>query len=230
MKGFDHFVAVLALGALVTASADEPGGPVGYCAGPPCCEYEHQSCSASDNAALIATSKIVNGDRKLCSSIMKSRWNYLPLDRDHSVTLDDVTKVFDLPAAYPTIWPKVGYFDIDNDGRPEYLAWISAFSTAGPGCDIQRYIEVDRTRSTIADSPLNKVLGDNKCGTYQRAFRFRGKTYIENRNISEHPELDFRLPNVLTEIYIIEGRKKRLVCAYALRHTGEQQDTERPGQ
>lgn len=61
------------------------------------------------------------------------------------------------------------------------------------------------------------MLANNECGTYQRAFRFGGKTYIENRKTVRRGDLMFLLPAVLTEIYIVEGRKKRSVCTFDLR-------------
>jgi hypothetical protein len=220
VKKYHYFVAALGLSILVTAVADEDErtGPVGYCAGPPCCNYEHQSCSESDNATLIAQSKIVKGNRKLCTALMKTHWNYLPLDRAHTVSSDEAAKFLALRGATTDIWPKAGYFDINNDGKPEYLVWMTAYSGAGQGCDIEMYAEVDGSLSRILDSPLTKLLADNTCRTYQRAFRFGGKVYIENRRTLNYREdLMFLLPSVLTEIYIIEGHKKRSVCRFDLR-------------
>ena len=212
-----HYLGVIfALGIVVTAFADEPAGPVGYCAGPPCCNYQHQSCSASDNATLIAQSKIVKGDRKICTALMKGQWNYLPLDRGHTVSSDEAKKFLKLRGSSTDVWPKAGFFDINNDGKPEYLVWMAAASGAGEGCDIEMYAEVDSSLSHILDSPLTQLLGANQCATYQRAFRFKGKTYIENRRDIHSYGLMFSLPSILTEVFIIEGRNKRSVCTFDL--------------
>jgi hypothetical protein len=70
---------------------------------------------------------------------MKGRWNYMPLDRGHTVSSDEAKKFLELRGSSTDVWPKAGFFDINNDGKPEYLVWMSAASGAGEGCDIEMY-------------------------------------------------------------------------------------------
>lgn len=215
--GVPHLLAAALALSILSVAADEPSGPVGYCAGPPCCSYERSSCSASDNAALIAQSEIARGDKPFCATLMKSQWRYLPLDRAHTVSKEDAQDVLSLRGASTDIWPKAGYFDINNDGKPEYLIWVTAYSGAGQGCDIEMYAEADSSLSHIVHSPLTQLLADNRCETYQRAFRFAGKVYIENRRTVSRPDLNFGLPSILSEVYIIERLKRHSVCTFVLR-------------
>jgi len=202
---------------LVSAASEAPSGPVGYCAGPPCCTYERSSCSARDNGALLAQSEVAAGDKRFCGTLMKSQWNYLPMDRPHTITGEEATDVLSLPGASTDLWPRAGYFDIDNDGKPENLVWMTAYSGAGQGCDIEMYAEADASLSHIVQSPLTKLLAENRCETYQRAFQYSGKIYLENRRTIRRPDLEFALPSVLTEVYIIEGLRRRSVCSFVLR-------------
>jgi hypothetical protein len=213
---FHLLAATLAL-SILPALADEPSSPVGYCAGPPCCSYERSSCSAGDSAALIAQSEVAAGDKPFCAALMKSQWSYLPLDRAHTVSKDDAQDLLSLPGALTDIWPKAGYFDINNDGKPEYLVWMTAYSGAGQGCDIEMYAEADSSLSHIVHSPLTQLLAENRCETYQRAFHFAGKVYIENRRTVSRSDLHFGLPSILTEVYLIEGLKRHSVCTFVLR-------------
>jgi hypothetical protein len=217
MARYQYLAALLLLRAWAAGATDIDGTSVGYCAGPPSGSYEHKSCSVHDNAALLAASRVVGGDHKFCTTLLKSQWNYLPLDHDHTIPEENVQHFLSVRGANTHIERTIGYFDINNDGRPEYLAWLSAYSGSGQGCDIEMYVEVDNSRSRIKDSPLTRLLGDNPCETYQRAFRFKNKVYIENRRTVERSDLDFSLPDILTEVYIIEGQSKRSVCSFALR-------------
>lgn len=166
-------------------------------------------------AATLALSAA--GDKPFCSTLMKSQWNYLPLDRAHTVSKDDAQDVLSLRGASTDIWPMAGYFDINNDGKPEYLVWMTAYSGAGQGCDIEMYAETDSSLSHIVHSPLTQLLADNRCETYQRAFEFAHKIYLENRRTVSRPDLNFGLPSILTEVSIIEGIKRRSVCSFVLR-------------
>jgi uncharacterized protein len=189
---------------------------VGFCAGPPCCTYEHKSCSASDTRSLIASARIVTGDRKFCTKLMNSQWHYLPMNLDHTVKEEETEDFLSLRAASTDIWPEAGYFDINNDGKPEYLAWLTAYSGAGQGCDVEIYAELNSDRTHLLHSPLTELLGSNGCGTYQRAFRFEDKTYIENRRTIKRDSTDVMYPGVLTEVYMIKGNKMESICRFSV--------------
>lgn len=197
------------------ARSQEPA-EVGYCAGPPCCRYEGSRCSERDNRALIAMSRIVSGSKTFCSSLMNAHWSYLPLELDHTVTSQRANEYFSVRGASTEIAAKAGHFDINNDGNPEYLAWLSAYSGAGQGCDVEIYAELNKDRTDFERSTLSTLLGQHSCRDYHRAFRFENKTYIENRRIIEQESLDFMFPSVLTEVHLLEGQNRHTVCKFAL--------------
>ena len=205
------------LKALKIVETQSAEAKVGYCAGPPCCEYEHQSCSAHDNGTLIEMSHVVSGSPDFCTQLMKSHWNYIPLNIEHTVTEKEATQFLRLPGANTGIDKYAGYFDINNDGHPKYLARLSAYSGAGPGCDIEMFVELNHERTHLLRSDLSALLkSEIGCKNYPRAFRFENKTYIENRKSVKIESLDFMLPDVLSDIYIFEGGKRRSVCKFAL--------------
>lgn len=209
-------VAIAVFLFLCSPAGGEESAVVGYCAGPPCCEYERSSCSQSDTQLLIARSRIVSGSMEFCSKLLNSQWKYLPLSVDHTVTKAEAGDYLSLRGASTAIAPKAGHFDIDNDGQTENLAWLSAYSGAGSGCDVEMFVELNRERSHITNSALSALLSNNSCETYHRAFRFDDRTYIENRRTVEFDGIDFMFPSVLTEIFILEGGVKHSVCTFAL--------------
>jgi uncharacterized protein YecT (DUF1311 family) len=194
----------------------DSSGMVGYCAGPPCCSYERSSCSEADNQRLIERSRIVSGERTFCTRLMKSHWKYYPLSESHTVTEEEASDFLSLRGARTNIAEQAGSFDINNDGRVENLAWVTAYSGAGQGCNVEMYVEMNSDRTHLIPSALTKLLGYENCETYQRAFPFEGRTYIENRQTLKLEQMDFMFPDVLTEVFVIEGEKKRSVCNFSL--------------
>lgn len=189
---------------------------VGYCSGPPCCQYETSSCSERDNRALIGMSRITKGPVPFCSKLMNSHWSYIPLLIDHTVSQEEAREYLPLGDGTTDIASKAGYFDINNDGKNEYLGWLQLYSGAGQGCDVEIFVELNSERSHIKNSTLSKLLSEQSCSDYNRAFRFEGKTYIENRMNIRLEGLDFMFPNILTEVFIIEGESRRSVCTFKL--------------
>ena len=136
------------------------------------------------------------------------------MNLDHTVSGNEAREYLPIGDRTARIASKAGYFDMNNDGKPEYLGWLQLYSGAGPGCDIEIFVELDEQRTHIKQSVLSSLLKEDSCRTYNRAFRFDGNTYIENRRHIEVSELDFSLPAVLTEISIVEGASRRLVCTF----------------
>jgi hypothetical protein len=204
-----------------SAHCQDTVSEVGYCSKAPCCEYEGVACSEHDNNALIANSRVVKGPKAFCSRLMRAHWHYIPLDLDHGVSREEASAYLGSIAAgrqdgSGKIWPAAGRFDINNDGKPEFLGWLQLYSGAGRGCDIEVYVELSKDRAHLKKSTLSLLLGKNSCRDYNRAFNFEGKTYIENRRTIEREGLNFSLPGILTEIIIIEGSSRRAVCTYTL--------------
>jgi len=106
-----------------------------------------------------------------------------------------------------------GYFDINNDGTPENIGWIKAYSGAGSGCDIERFVQLDPERTSIANTKLTALLGEAVCSDYHRAFRYKGKTYLENRRIKRLPS--YAYVDLLKQVIALEGDSRRVVCEYA---------------
>lgn len=202
---------------LMTAQGDELNPEVGFCSGPPCCSYETQACSVNDNEALITRSKIVSGSHEFCSKLMSSHWTYLPLDMEHTVPRTEAQKYLPLGDQTTRINPKAGYFDINNDGKAEYLGWIQLYSGAGSGCDVEVFVELNDQRDHIKHSVLSHLLNKHSCREFNRAFKFEGKTYIENRRRHKISGLDYSLPNLLSEVFVIEGESRRSVCTFKLK-------------
>jgi len=212
-----HFFAVFFLiFAYGDVAARQEGAQVGYCKGPPCCQYEASSCSEYDNRTLIGMSHITSGPKALCTKIMNSHWSYIPLLIDHTVPQEEAKEYLPIGDRSASIAQKAGYFDINNDGKNEYLGWLQLYSGAGQGCDIEIFVELNSERTHLKNSSLSKLLSDYSCSDYNRAFRFEGKTYIENRRTIEQEDLNFGLPSILTEVFIIEGESKRVVCTFEL--------------
>jgi hypothetical protein len=216
MKHEAFFVVLVLAFSSANALSEQNSGEVGYCAGPPCCTYEGTACSAEDNAALVYKSRIVDGQEAFCSKLMASRWTYLPLDHSHTVSQEEVQAYLRIRGGTPSMESNVGYFDINNDGKPEYLGWIQLYSGAGSGCDVEIFVELDDQRAHIRRSQLSSLLAATTCRDYNRAFVFDGRTYIENRKTVDAPYLHYSLPSVLTEVFIIEGHSRRSVCKYHL--------------
>lgn len=204
---------------LILASSNvtsEENGPVGYCSGPPCCQYQTSSCSEHDNRALISMSRITNGPMAFCSKLMNSQWSYIPLLLDHTISQKEASEYRLIRSGITSIASKAGYFDINNDGKKEYLGWLQVYSGAGQGCDVEVFVELSPDRAHLKRSTLSKLLSEHSCRSYNRAFKFGEKTYIENRRVIKLEALDFMLPSILTEVFIIEGESKRSVCTFQL--------------
>jgi hypothetical protein len=137
MKRVFYFLLALGLSATIAAAAGEPAELVGYCAGNAVDPYKSQSCSAADNATLIAQSRIVKGNHNLCAALMNNHWSYLPLDRSHSITNEEAEKYL---GTGTVIWPNAGYFDMNNDGKPEYLVWMYLHHAGRAACDIEAFL------------------------------------------------------------------------------------------
>jgi hypothetical protein len=137
----------------------------------------------ADNQRLIDKSRVVSGNKGFCTGLMNSHWRYLPLSESHTVTKDEASEFLALRGSGTDIDPHAGFFDINNDGKPEHLGRVSAYSGAGQGCDVEEFVEMNSERTHLVPSALTKLLEYKQCETYERAFLFDGKTYIENRRI-----------------------------------------------
>ncbi len=206
--------------SLESVISQEGGSLVGYCAGPPCCQYQSEGCSKADEGALIARSKVVSGPNEFCVEIMNSHWSYIPMELHHTVPREEAEKYLNSMVGHNDgsgdIAPESGRFDINNDGKLENIGWLQLYSGAGQGCDVEVFVELNEDSSNIKKSHLSEILSANGCYVYNRAFNFNGKNYIENRRTTEGERLDHPLTTVLTEIFIIENNSRHSVCKYEM--------------
>lgn len=192
----------------------------GFCVQGSASKYNGQKqCSEIDEKFIISKTKIINGSKEFCSRLMNSHWSYLPLDLDHSVPREEVKKYFTF-SSEADIYPKAGYFDINNDGTKEYIGWIQLYSGSGQGCTMEIFVELDDQKTHIKNSDLSDVLkiyspqGLPSCREYNRAFEFEGKIYIENRRNLRLDSLEYSRPSTLSKVYIINGNSRKTVCEF----------------
>ncbi len=184
-----------------------------YCMVGPVGDYiKKRVCTSEETNYVIAHTRIVQGDQKFCRKLLTEEYTLLDLDLDHSVSEEDATKYLDLRGATTEVYPLAGRFDINNDGKPENIGWIKAYSGAGSGCDIERFVQLDSERARILNTKLTALLGITSCSSYHRAFRHQGRTYLENRRIARLPSA---YVDLLKEVIALDGNTRSLVCRYA---------------
>lgn len=188
----------------------------GYCMGGPVSEYIKKPCTKEDTEYVLARTKVVKGDKKFCSSLLTAEFTLFDLYLPHSVSEEEVKTHLQIPGGEASIYRLAGRFDINNDGKPENIGWIAVYSGAGSGCDIQRFVELDSKRAHIMKSDLTSLLaGESSCRDYYRAFRHRGKTYLENRQTRRLPHHAY--VNLLKDVVELRGNERRNVCQFAYR-------------
>lgn len=102
---------------------------------------------------------------------------------------------FEKPAKEPNplpenSWEQIessGLFDINNDGKKEWLAEVRITSGAGRGCDANRFVFVGKDGNLLLESfeqrQLDLMQGEFSisCGNVRnRLLQIRGKTYLES--------------------------------------------------
>lgn len=185
-----------------------------YCMHGPVGEYIKKSrCTPEETDYVVSRTRVVRGDQDFCSALLTSEYTLIDLDLPHSVSEEDATNYLNLRGATTEVYPMAGHFDINNDGKPENIGWLKAYSGAGSGCDVERFVQLDSKRARIANTKLTALLGATTCSDYYRAFRYQGKIYLENRRIKRLPSYAF--VDLLKEVIALEGGTRRVVCRYA---------------
>jgi hypothetical protein len=183
-------------------------GPVG--------DYiKKKPCTAEEAEYVAARTRVVQGDQVYCRALLTTEYTLIDLHLPHSVSAEEAKTYLDLRGAETEIYPLAGYFDINNDGKPENIGWLKAYSGAGSGCGIERFVQLDSKRAHIANTKLTALLGVNTCRDYYRAFQFQGRTYLENRRIKRLPTYAF--VDLLKDVVELDGYTRRSVCRFAYR-------------
>lgn len=215
------FIAYITLAANLVA--DEVNQKHGFCSDYRTTNigngYYLKECSSKDSNTIKAISTLVSGAKELCNDFMFSYGPLTSLDLEHSVQRQEAQKYIPIGDRTTRIYPKAGYFDINNDGVNEYIGWLQLHSGAGRGCDIEIFAELDDQLSHIKNSTTSELLRDFSCGKSHRAFEFKGKTYIETRRYLAPFGKYSRVYKTLYEVYVIEGDTKNPVCSFATRLT-----------
>jgi len=173
-------------------------------------EYlKDRTCVTEVDNYVVARTRVIHGDPSFCNTLLRAKYTLIDLDLPHTILEDDANKYLSLGGASTEVYPLAGNFDINNDGERENIGWIKAYSPAGRGCDIERFVQLDAKRAHIANTKLTEMLGAT-CSSYYRAFRFEGRTYLENRRFEP-----YYYTNILKEVVALDGDKRRVVCEYA---------------
>jgi len=179
-------------------------GPVG--------EYIKEPCTVEETKYVLARTRVANGDQTFCRTLLTAEYTLIDLYLPHSILVDEAKAYLSLRGGDTEIYPFAGFFDVNNDGKPESIGWIKAYSGAGSGCDVERFVELDSERAHIVDTKLTALLGEHNCRDYYRAFRYQGKTYIENRQIRRLPTYAF--VDMLKEVLELNRSTRRSVCLF----------------
>lgn len=183
-----------------------------YCMHGPVGEYIKVPCTTEETKYVLARTRVAKGDQTFCRSLLTKEYTLIDLYLPHSISADEAKTYLNLRGGDTEIYPYAGFFDINNDGKPENIGWIKAYSGAGGGCDVERFVELDSERAHIADTKLTALLGEHNCRNYYRAFRYQGKTYLENRQIKRLPTYAF--VDMLKEVLELNGSIRRSVCLF----------------
>ena len=172
-------IGVLCSGKLLLDRIADDCDTVGYCSGGVGDDNIARACSVADNQRLIDESRVVSGDKGFCTRLMNSHWHYWPLAETHTVTEDEASEFLELRGSHMDIDPHAGFFDIDNDGKPEHLTRISSYSGAGQGCDVEEYVEMSRRNGHICCRQLSR-----SCLSTRNAKPMKGHFFSTGRPIS----------------------------------------------
>jgi hypothetical protein len=151
--------------------------------------------------ARVAISK----DKLICDAALRGDLKYVPFDKPHVMTDQD------LPPNGPiqtSLGDEAAEVDIDNDGHPDYVVVTDSTSSAGRGCQSYGLALLNEARTALADSPIAKLLIETggQCDREEVSpFRFKGKTYLENKYAEDHPT------NVHF-VFKIENGKRDVIC------------------
>ena len=184
----------------------------GYCMQGAVGQYIQESCPAGETKNAVSRTKVTMGNQAFCRALLASEYTLIDLSLPHSISADEAGTHLQLRAAVTEIYEHAGYFDINNDGKPENIGWIKAYSGAGSGCGVEQYVQLDQKRAHIADTTLTATLSEHNCSDYYRAVRYQGKTYLVNHRTVHIPSYGY--VGLLTEVLILNGNKRRSVCRF----------------
>jgi hypothetical protein len=182
-----------------------------YCMLGPSGDYIQKPCTKEDTEYAVARTRVARGDKKVCGSFLTAEYTLLDLYLPHSVPGHEARTYLQRPGGDSALYPYAGHLDINNDGKREYIGWLTMYSSAGRGCDVQQFVQLDASRTHIARTALTTLLAENTCGDYYRAFRYQGKTYLEIRRIERLHSYSVSLLKYVVEL---KGDLRRYVCVF----------------
>ena len=184
-----------------------------YCMSGPCCTYTKEFCSKSTSDYVISRTRVVHGVRGFCERLLRDQYEYVNLSVPHSVTQEEGRQYLSsIGGDGGDIDSFAAYVDINNDGAPEWISWGRSYS--GRGCDIEVYFEIDSAKEHIRKSALSRLLSRHSCRNYYRAFKYRGKIYLENRRFVPFPG---EYLDLVREVTLLTGSTSQSVCTFAFK-------------
>jgi len=175
--------------------------------------HDMRPCAQPSNEHIVNATQVVKGDVNFCSRYLRDQYQGINLSLQHSVTQMEAREyVRSIVGGDGSgdVHPSAAVIDLNNDGVPERVTWISMYSGAGRGCDVEFYVEIDGT-GKLRNGGLSSVLKPSRCGDRFRAIRYQGIVYLEKRTKAESVE---GYVDVTEELRRIQQGRSRLVCKF----------------
>jgi hypothetical protein len=126
----------------------------------PLCAYEP--------SGEITETPIPSSDRAICDAVAAKRVE-VPRWSEAEELTDEARKTLgQIYGIYPDGGARIASVDLDNDGEIELIAQLNLESGAGCGSHHEWYIALTADRMAIAESPLNRTLGNREWGAFYR--------------------------------------------------------------
>jgi uncharacterized protein len=210
----EHVEQSRAVMVAASSAADRRSQPAQYCMvrgdG-----HNLRPCARPSNDHILNAVQVLNGNRAFCEQYLHAQYESINLSLPHSVTQTEareyVHSLVGRGDGSGDVHPRAARIDLNNDGVPERVTWISMYSGAGRGCDVEFYVELDRAGKIKRDG-ISPLLKPTQCGDRFRAINYGGKAYLEKRTLATSVE---GYVDVTQELIAVERRRSRSVCKFA---------------